>query len=270
MTRTLPNIPPDCPSAPCLACGSTSFCIKNLDNGFDIFKCVSCRLEFCQPMPSPAQLDAFYAHYKNPRATEKGLLANASRNLITLKSFGLNSDSYLLDYGCGMDAFRRAGANPHWHSYDPYTQNTDAALLAPGTCDWITLWGVLEHLPRPLDTLRRLAGLLKSTGQLALTTVSVETPIPFQHKPPKHLTYWTRAALQIALETTGFTLLACQPYIMVQHPDIYLNAVLRTVPEHYRRLIRHDLPDMVEVPTNEVFVVARRAEINQLPAIGGH
>jgi len=92
---------------------------------------------------------------------------------------------------------------------------------------------------------------------LALTTVSTELAIPYQHKPPEHVTYWTRAALEEALSRNDMRLCEHREYFMKQDSDIYLDAVLRTVPQHLRKQIGHTLPEMVEVPTNEIFAVAQ-------------
>jgi len=91
-----------------------------------------------------------------------------------------------------------------------------------------------------------------------MTTVWTEGSIPYQHKPPEHVTYWTKDAMQAMLERNGFSLVEFRAYRMKQKSDVYLNAVLRTVPAELRNRIHHTLPEVVEVPTNEVFVLAKR------------
>ena len=244
----------------CLVCGGACYGFKSGRNGYDILKCSDCRLEYCDPMPSVEQLDSFYADYVDVRADREVVIANALRNIEYLRAFGLNGRSRLLDYGSGQGAFCEVGGSETWHNYDPFTEDNDETLLIEGVYDWITAWGVLEHVTDPMGLLGRFKGLLKARGYLALTTVSTELAIPYQHKPPEHVTYWTHAALEEALSRNGMHLCEKMEYYMKQNSDIYLGAVLRTVPENLRGQISHTMPEMVEVPTNEIFVVVQRPE----------
>ena len=240
----------------CPVCDAVACMRRAIDDRWDVFLCSQCRLEFCHPMPTPEELDAFYRDYSDPRAAGDIVQANAERNVRTLQEWGLNAESRLLDYGSGLGSFSEVLHSDHWFSYDRYTQDNDESLLAhPGVYDWVTLWGVLEHLVDPVGLLRRLAGLLRSRGHIALTTVSTELAIPCQYKPPEHTTYWTRPAIDRAFAAAGLQTRDYRPYEMLQRADVYLDAVLRTVPDHLRPNISHQLPAVVEVPTNEVFVV---------------
>ena len=80
----------------CLACGGAAYVIKSDQNGYEILKCSECRLEYCDPMPSVEQLDAFYADYVDIRADRAVVCANARRNIEYLRSFGLSGRAGLL------------------------------------------------------------------------------------------------------------------------------------------------------------------------------
>jgi len=231
---------------------------ESLPSGYDIFKCSECRLEFCHPMPTQEEFDACYEEYNDPRARPKVVEVNAKHNIKVLEEFGLSRESHLLDYGSGQGIFCQTGGSALWKSYDPYTEDNDKRILEQGNYDWVTLWGVLEHEAEPVDLLKKLAALLRPEGRLALTTVSIDTDIPYRHKPPEHVTYWTREALEQALRLAGFVIQRFRSYVMKQTSDVYMDAVLRTVPGHLKGKIEHKLAEMVEVPTNEVFVVAQR------------
>ena len=241
----------------CIACGAPAYLFKHLESPWPVHHCIGCHLEFCHPMPQASEFQTFYAQYVDPRALPEVCRANAARNIDRLTRWGLESNSCLLDYGSGQGFFRKAGNSRSWFNYDPYTPENDRNVLRPGFYDWLTLWGVIEHVPDPIDMLRRCRRLLRPNGFLALTTVSTETTIPYQYKPPEHVSYWSRKALHMALTRAGFTIRNVEPYVMLQRSDVYLNAVLRTVPDHLRQQINHQLPPLVEVPTNEVFVVAQ-------------
>ncbi|MFA5863278.1 MAG: class I SAM-dependent methyltransferase [Phycisphaerae bacterium] len=243
----------------CIVCASQAFHIKLVAGRWDIFKCGKCGLEFCSPMPTPEDLNRFYTNYSDPRAGQDVILANAHRNIKTLSDFGLTTTSRVLDFGSGQGAFVQAGNSPSWVNFDPYKEGAnDETILKSETYDWITLWGVLEHLTDPVAQTEKLSAILMPDGYLALTTVTTEGSIPYQHKPPEHVSYWTRRALELLLNDSGLTICKYAPYAMAQDCDVYLNSVLRTVPESLKPHIHHTLPKMVEVPTNEVFVICRR------------
>ena len=242
----------------CIACGACSYLVKRIDNGWDIYKCANCRLEFCRPMPDQDELDKYYNNYTDPRATRDIVAANAQRNIKNLSRYGLNGQKSLLDYGSGTGVFCEVGNSKNWIDYDPYSKDESKRTLANKTYDWVTLWGVFEHITAPISLVAELRQLLRVGGYLALTTVDTDTSIPYRHKPPEHVTYWTRQAMELAFAEPEWLICEYSPYKMVQNSDIYLNAVLRTVPDNLRAKITHEMPSMVEVPTNEVFVVIKR------------
>ncbi len=208
-------------------------------------------------MPTRADLDRFYRRYRDPRATDAVVEKNARRNLRRLIRHGLTRRSRLLDHGAGRGAFSRLGG-VSWKSYDPYTLPGTSLPAGTGVLDWVTLWGVLEHLTDPCRVVGRLAAKLAPGGHMALTTVTIESSIPYRHKPPEHVTYWTRPAAEVLLARSSLSLVDYRPYTMVQRAEVYLGAVLRTVPERLRGKIRHRLPEFVVVPTNEIWLVARK------------
>jgi len=76
-----------------------------------------------------------------------------------------------LDFGCGPGPALAAMLREAGYAvaaYDPFYA-PDASVLTPGY-DFITATEVVEHLARPGAELRRLAGLLKPGGWLALMT----------------------------------------------------------------------------------------------------
>jgi SAM-dependent methyltransferase len=235
----------------CPVCRAQGWFIKT-----QIAKCPACLLEYADPMPDQEELDDFYRDYSDFRANPEIVRANARRNMAHLmQHHGLTKEHTLLDYGCGQNIFVTEGQSANWQGYDPYLT---MPVMGSGLLDWITLWGVLEHLAKPVDVMRMLADLLKPGGKMALTTVWLDAPIPLRHKPPEHLTYWSSLSLIKLMEPLGMVIVDSKPYVMVQDADVYLDCCLRTVPTHYRQLIKHNLPARVEVPTNEVFLVAEK------------
>lgn len=121
---------------------------------------------------------------------------------------------------------------------------------------------MLEHLNDPLGTLRMLVPMLNNGGRLVITTVDAEGIIPYYSKPVEHLTYWTRKSFQLLFEQCGLRAMHSEPYTMVQASDVYLDRLLSRTPEQYRPCFAatlDSLPDRVEVPTNEILVIAEKA-----------
>ncbi len=243
----------------CPVCRQSSYLARPAVKGFNIYKCSACRLEFTWPMPDDTLLARFYANYNDIRAEEEVLLLNARTNIEYLRlKYDLQAESQLLDFGSGKGCFVTAGNSSNWYNFDPFTPDCHADKLPDDNFDWITLWGVLEHLTDPAAAIARLRARLRPGGYLAATTISTELNIPFQYKPPEHTTYWNQSAISQLLESQGLELIEYRQYFMKQLSDIYMSIILRTVPERYRKDIYSELPDFVEIPTNEVFFVARK------------
>lgn len=242
----------------CIVCGGGAVRARLLKaSDSDIYTCASCRLQFCWPMPTDEQFREYYSSYTDHRAAEEVVVRNARRNIRALEQFGLSRLSRLLDFGSGAGAFVRAGGSETWYNWDPYANDSDTARLGDAY-DWITLWGVLEHVPEPRVCMQHLVEKLVTGGCMALTTVWADAAIPFQYKPPEHVTYWSTESLYVLADRVGLEVVLLKPYMMEQYADVYLSAVLRTVPLHLRSLISHQLDEIVEVPTNEVFVVLQK------------
>lgn len=232
---------------------------------FYIFKCASCGLEYTHPLPSDQTLADFYATYSDIRARPEIVIRNAQRNLARLQDFGLTEQSLILDFGTGSGEFIRvAGKRCYGLELGTPTQPRTFARvdqLPVRQFDFITLWGVLEHLNDPLGTIRALSALLIDQGKLVITTVDAEGVIPYYYKPVEHLTYWTKPAFAKLFAQAGLQLLHSEPYSMVQARDIYLDRLLSRTPTQYHASfipVISGLPELVEVPTNEIFVVAEK------------
>jgi 2-polyprenyl-3-methyl-5-hydroxy-6-metoxy-1,4-benzoquinol methylase len=134
----------------------------------------------------------------------------------------------LLDVGCGSGAFLLRAAEMGWAptgvEFDPQAVEVcrkqklevycgDIGALPPQSVgfDIITLNHTLEHLPDPMDTLRRLYALLSPSGRIWIT---VPNPTAFGHRifgkswrglePPRHLCLFPPTTLLAMLDNAGF------------------------------------------------------------------
>ena len=89
----------------------------------------------------------------------------------------------------------------------------------------------------------------------------IDSTIPFRYKPPEHLTYCTKEALELAREISNFRMRSCKQYFMYQDKTVYMNILLRNVPDHYKQYINFvNMLDLVKIPTNEIIVVFEKNE----------
>jgi SAM-dependent methyltransferase len=247
----------------CYVCGNPAGRYhRHLDNNYTIIKCQECGLEYTDPIPSEPVLELFYEKYKDIRADRKIVELNAHEHLKLLKKYGWTQGSKTLDFGAGTGVFVEvAGQN----CYGVDLQSNSCPRIKQSLkefsdilWDFIVLWGVLEHLPNPQKSICELVDRLKMGGVLALTTIDAEGVIPYYYKPPEHLSYWTRDALEILSKKSGLKIVKCEPYHMFQFSYIYMQRLLSRTPEEYSRQISSNLQEIISIPTNEIRVVMRK------------
>jgi len=133
----------------------------------------------------------------------------------------------LLEIGCAYGFFLEL-ARAHWevrgldvageavaHARGKLGLNAEHAdFLAlpeePAGYDVICMWDTLEHLPRPVECIRRAARWLKPGGVLAVTTNDIDSRLARLRKarwrqihPPTHLFYFSADTLRMAVEQAG-------------------------------------------------------------------
>jgi hypothetical protein len=252
----------------CLICSRESYKFKE-KNGFSICKCSDCGLDFLSPMPTNQELFDFYTQgYNDIRQQKKISRKNFKQNLIEIvANFTITKDSNILDFGCGnsndfVEVCRELSYNNSF-GYDKYNgKNTDLTKLSweevqNNQYDLITMWGVLEHLTDPVKTLSLLKKFLSKNGLIVFTTVFSDVSIPFQYKPPEHTIYFTKKSLEPLSKLSGLTILSVNDYYMKQDSDVYFQILLRTMPEQYKKLCQHKMPEFVDIPTNECIVIMK-------------
>jgi transcription elongation factor Elf1 len=220
-------------------------------NEYKIFKCYSCGLEYTLPVPSDEELYNYYKDYKDMNTDTRIRRLNASDNLLSLKAYGWEPSKRVLDFGCGEGDFVDA-VGRNCFGIDIGMRMTEVMF------SFITLFGVLEHLARPVETITELAKQLLPSGKIVLTTVDAESVIPYCYKPIEHLTYWTKSAMERMSQSCGLNIIEYCPYKMYQYGKIYLDKLLSRTPAKLIHLINSDLPEIVRVPTNEVFCVMEK------------
>jgi SAM-dependent methyltransferase len=94
---------------------------------------------------------------------------------------------------------------------DVQTGTLETTRFSEGSFDVVTFWDVIEHVPNPLETLRRAYRLLRSDGLLVLRTPNLDSldarvfgSYWIGYELPRHLYVFSRRTLERLLQKAGF------------------------------------------------------------------
>jgi SAM-dependent methyltransferase len=208
---------------------------------YHVVRCPSCGLLYRHPGIRPERLGELYAGSYDKFLTGKYARNRQRRYRIVMEAFGgLFADGKgrrLLDFGCGTGLFLELAHQRGFDGYGvdlspesverarerPGGQNAyfgaplDVPQIAAGGFDVITLWSVMAHLPRPVDDLRMLRGLLAPDGVLLILTVNANslrlkaTGSEWNGFTPNHLKFFSPTTLGLALGQAGFAATVMPP-----------------------------------------------------------
>jgi len=213
----------------CPSCsGTEARGLFSSNNGYDILRCSRCGLVFTG-LHGVAPPSSLYPEFDQsdrmlPLLMRRGLsVFMRQREAIVRK---VKSSGRLLDFGCGSGAFA------HWMAragYDvvglePFSlgesaafervllirEPLESALPTLGRFDVVTLWQVLEHLPRPNEILGQLARLLTPGGVLIVSVPNFHSWQSrlfrghwFHLDPPRHIIHFEAHTLENVLRQAG-------------------------------------------------------------------
>lgn len=207
----------------CPLCREQKHTLHYVQGTTRLVRCSSCRLVFAIPLHVDVEL--YEAAYKD--AGEYREYLGQFHATWSMRQFlrRVPARGQLLDIGCATGGFMQAAQQQGWQvagieiatraaelarqtTQAPVVAGTLADYQADGELDAITAWEVIEHVPDPLDLLRRATGLLRSGGVLGLSVPNWQSPWmrrsrQVQHWPPYHLTFWERHSLHTLLELAG-------------------------------------------------------------------
>ncbi|NBN62209.1 methyltransferase domain-containing protein [Microvirga tunisiensis] len=196
--------------------------------------CTGCGLVHSWPLPSKAELDAYYA--SRYRSDYKATLTPKRKHILRYSRTGLGrleriqkhvqTGAKVLDVGSGSGEFlylaelagyKAIGLEPH-KGYSDYTRRVfgaqivcsplEEAGIEEGSFDAITLHHVLEHLHLPLTSLSIMNRWLKPGGMLFVDVPDIENT---HHAPSTRFHYahvynFNHDTLKAMLAQAGFDL----------------------------------------------------------------
>ena len=227
---------------PFLTCRDHTVSGKN----FDIVECDECGFRFTNPRPSPDELGAYYESddYTPHQDTSQDLIDTLYRwvRLYTLRSkhrlissLVANPPGRLLDFGCGTGAFLNLCQSNGWtvRGLEPDAGAQTVAAEKYGLTvedpvrirdlpddhfDVITLWHVLEHVPRLSETIEELKQTLSPTGTLVVAVpncASLDARIYGTHwaayDVPRHLYHFRPDDIRRLFERFDMTVAEVRP-----------------------------------------------------------
>jgi SAM-dependent methyltransferase len=251
-----------------LACplceGAQSDRIFESTNGYAIVRCRECALVFtdARTAPPPAQL---YPHFdqsdgvalQSMRSSLSIFLRQRAHVVRKLKKSGR-----LLDYGCGNGSFA------HWMSttgfevvgLEPFSLGSpriserltllreplESAASRLGKFDVITLWHVLEHVPQPVELLKRLRALLADGGVIVVSVPNFDSLQSklfkggwFHLDPPRHLIHFEKDSLVDALGRAELEPVSESPFLPEYGGSGWVQSVLNQVLPHTNYLYEY-------------------------------
>jgi SAM-dependent methyltransferase len=225
--------------AKCLICGGLSHRPIFNEFGIDILKCRDCDHVFSSFEANP-HYDGFWGEEVGAGEHFYWSKARARMHQDFFRRFLVGRSGRILDMGCGLGFFLKAmGPYRNWEAYGceisavavRYARQALGLAnvmcgrlmdvdLPEGSFDIITMWDVIEHIPRPDPLLKRCHGLLREGGVCFMRTPNVfiqvqrarllkvlrgMNPNLVYLQARDHLNHYSMFSIRTLLERNGFS-----------------------------------------------------------------
>lgn len=245
----------------CALCSSDDTESFHKDKDYHLVKCKRCGLVYINPRPTLEELTRMY---NMPVQTGKGLMDHtgymdlaylhslkAKKFLKTIKKY--KKKGKILDIGCASGFFlnmaKRQGFDPHGVDVSKtlcsfakrhFKLDVFCGTLREMNCpseyfDVVTMFDVMSHLPRPVESLNEVNRVLRKGGLLLFETgnrgdlnAKAVEKSGSTWGSPSHLYHFGSKSLMKLLEITGFDCLNIDKY------PILLSSIMETA---LRRII---------------------------------
>ena len=220
----------------CVLCGDVRVTLRLKQAENSVFQCSHCGLVSIDPLPTEKDLCSLYLEYdieQNDRDFPSHLAWRKRCRLPVFREIldeviGYKRSGMLLDIGCSFGLFlamaKERRFDPHGVDLSlnavryatqtlrlPVRHGTvfDAGF-SEGSFDVITILGVLEHIPNPMETLGEVFRVLRRGGIVVVEVPNANFNLLRGRISPSlfyigtHLFNFTPGALTLLLETSGF------------------------------------------------------------------
>ena len=190
--------------------------------------CRACGLLFTYPPPSADALQRYYGNegdWQSARAAKRAKAQTKTKRAAPALMAVLDryfaatrprADARVFDFGCGTGAWLNSFQDRGWVTYG-LEPSTDVAFVrherltsvpSDARFDLVIVWHVLEHLPRPVDTLRSLAAAIAPGGYCLVCvprvdTLGVHRDLPYILQSRAHIVAYTEACLRGLMASCG-------------------------------------------------------------------
>jgi 2-polyprenyl-3-methyl-5-hydroxy-6-metoxy-1,4-benzoquinol methylase len=234
----------------CPLCGSSSYQRRAMKHGFTYVTCNGCSFVYVNPQLTQEAIrnvyndedlrEFFFRNLLLPHV-ERDQRPEFESRLDKLQKLVQKPNPRLLDIGCAAGLFLSLAGQRGFDAeglelndlYVDYIRTHRSVKIYPklleemqypaGSFEVVTLWDVLEHLPKPANTLTEIARVLRQDGILALTTINhdcINEKILKDrwryYMPPDHLCSFTPVLLESLLRRCGFTIVRIEYQYMFE------------------------------------------------------
>jgi len=202
--------------------------LTKYNDSFSLRRCTTCAYVSTYPTPSDQLLERYYdqnywqsGHLKNSSALNMLYKFRMSR-IVSFIRQNSNSDSRILDWGCGDGSFVKLMRNLGYECYglDAYAAEPDVAYIINATIedpgfpddffDIMTCFHVLEHLKNPKTSIENAFKLLKASGLMIVEVPNFDSlgsrifgPNWQPLQIPTHISHFTPKTLKKIFQSVG-------------------------------------------------------------------
>ncbi len=223
----------------CIICGQKKAVKGFVFHGYQVYVCANCGFQFLNPQPNDAELseiysDKYFLDEGDAKITEivnRLKRATASlylKQLINERPF-FSKELSLLEIGCGMGdflleaqskGFKVSGLEVTDYLVEYTNRRLGESSVQKGfietsnfqreSFDIVAFFDVIEHIRNPVDFMLRVNSLLRKSGKAYIVTPSLDSWSAkllgnnWMEYKVEHLSYFTRQAITLLLEKTGF------------------------------------------------------------------